>query len=138
MTQYKQNFFFFTTRNNRYKNELGEEKNFFLTNLTDGMIQSDLIRLGWYSNLPKAYLELFRNPLFYKIGKTVLANRQNKELFNRTQIFTEYFENNYRYKNSYSELSLHETLNLFGKFSYEHFDRSSFTYSEVDKIISAY
>lgn len=138
MTQYKQNFFFFTTRNNRYKNELGEEKNFFLTNLTDGMIQSDLIRLGWYSNLPKAYLELFRNPLFYKIGKTVLANRQNKELFNRTQIFTEYFENNYRYKNSYSELSLHETLNLFGKFSYEHFERSSFTYSEVDKIISAY
>ncbi|MCK4030088.1 NACHT domain-containing protein [Streptococcus iners] len=138
MTQYKQNFFFFTTRNNRYKNELGEEKNFFLTNLTDGMIQSDLIRLGWYSNLPKAYLELFRNPLFYKIGKTVLANRQNKELFNRTQIFTEYFENNYRYKNSYSELSLYETLNLFGKFSYEHFDRSSFTYSEVDKIISAY
>lgn len=138
MTQYKQNFFFFTTRNNRYKNELGEEKNFFLTNLTDGMIQSDLIRLGWYSNLPKAYLELFRNPLFFKIGKTVLANRQNKELFNRTQIFTEYFENNYRYKNSYSELSLHETLNLFGKFSYEHFDRSSFTYSEVDKIISAY
>lgn len=138
MTQYKQNFFFFTTRNNRYKNELGEEKNFFLTNLTDGMIQSDLIRLGWYSNLPKAYLELFRNPLFYKIGKTVLASRQNKELFNRTQIFTEYFENNYRYKNSYSELSLHETLNLFGKFSYEHFERSSFTYSEVDKIISAY
>ncbi|HFI0751937.1 TPA: NACHT domain-containing NTPase, partial [Streptococcus suis] len=138
MTQYKQNFFFFTTRNNRYKNELGEEKNFFLTNLTDGMIQSDLIRLGWYSNLPKAYLELFRNPLFYKIGKTVLSNRQNKELFNRTQIFTEYFENNYRYKNSYSELSLHETLNLFGKFSYEHFERSSFTYSEVDKIISAY
>lgn len=138
MTQYKQNFFFFTTRNNRYKNELGEEKNFFLTNLADSMIQSDLIRLGWYSNLPKAYLELFRNPLFYKIGKTVLANRQNKELLNRTQIFTEYFENNYRYKNSYSELSLHETLNLFGKFSYEHFDRSSFTYSEVDKIISSY
>lgn len=113
MTQYKQNFFFFTTRNNRYKNELGEEKNFFLTNLADSMIQSDLIRLGWYSNLPKAYLELFRNPLFYKIGKTVLANRQNKELLNRTQIFTEYFENNYRYKNSYSELSLHETLNLW-------------------------
>ena len=138
MTQYKQNFFFFTTRNNRYKNELGEEKNFFLTNLADSMIQSDLIRLGWYSNLPKAYLELFRNPLFYKIGKTVLANRQNKELLNRTQIFTEYFENNYRYKNSYSELSLHETLNLFGKFSYEYFDRSSFTYSEVDKVISSY
>lgn len=138
MTQYKQNFFFFTTRNNRYNNELGEEKSFFLTNLADSIIQSDLIRLGWHSNLPKAYLELFRNPLFYKIGKTILANRQNKELLNRTQIFTEYFENNYRYKNSYSELSLHETLNLFGKFSYEHFDQSSFTYSEVDKIISAY
>ncbi|HEM5136489.1 TPA: hypothetical protein U1258_000001, partial [Streptococcus suis] len=48
------------------------------------------------------------------------------------------FEKNYRYKNSYSELSLHETLNLFGKFSYENFNQSSFTYSEVDKIISAY
>ena len=138
MTQYKQNFFFFTTRNNRYKNELGEEKNFFLTNLADSMIQSDLIRLGWYSNLPKAYLELFRNPLLYKIGKTILTERQNKELLNRTQIFTEYFEKNYRYKNSYSELSLHETLNLFGKFSYENFNQSSFTYSEVDKIISTY
>lgn len=138
MTQYKQNFFFFTTRNNRYKNELGEEKNFFLTNLADSMIQSDLIRLGWYSNLPKAYLELFRNPLLYKIGKTILTDRQNKELLNRTQIFTEYFEKNYRYKNSYSELSLHETLNLFGKFSYENFNQSSFTYSEVDKIISTY
>ncbi|MFX3644782.1 NACHT domain-containing protein [Streptococcus suis] len=138
MTQYKQNFFFFTTRNNRYKNELGEEKNFFLTNLTDGMIQSDLIRLGCYSNLPPSYLELFRNPLLYKIGKTIFVDRQNKELLNRTQIFTEYFEKNYRYKNSYSELSLHETLNLFGKFSYENFNQSSFTYSEVDKIISAY
>ena len=138
MTQYKQNFFFFTTRNNRYKNELGEEKNFFLTNLADSMIQSDLIRLGWYSNLPPSYLELFRNPLLYKIGKTILVDRQNKELLNRTQIFTEYFEKNYRYKNSYSELSLHETLNLFGKFSYENFNQSSFTYSEVDKIISAY
>ncbi|HEL1675588.1 TPA: NACHT domain-containing NTPase [Streptococcus suis] len=138
MTQYKQNFFFFTTRNNRYKNELGEEKNFFLTNLTDGMIQSDLIRLGCYSNLPPSYLELFRNPLLYKIGKTIFVDRQNKELLNRTQIFTEYFEKNYRYKNSYSELSLHERLNLFGKFSYENFNQSSFTYSEVDKIISAY
>ncbi|CCC18946.1 MULTISPECIES: NACHT domain-containing protein [Streptococcus] len=138
MAQYNQNFFFFTTRKNRYQHELGEEKSFFLTNLSESIIQSDLIRLGWYSNLPKAYLELFRNPLLYKIGKTILANRKNKELFNRTQIFTQYFEKNYRYKNSYSELSLHETLNLFGKFSYEHFDQSSFTYSEVDKIISAY
>ena len=138
MTQYNQNFFFFTTRNNRYKHELGEEKNFRLTNLVDSIIQRDLIRLGWYSNLPPSYLELFRNPLLYKIGKTILVDRQNKELLNRTQIFTEYFEKNYRYKNSYSELSLHETLNLFGKFSYENFNQSSFTYSEVDKIISAY
>ncbi|WP_117276667.1 NACHT domain-containing protein [Streptococcus intermedius] len=138
MTQYNQIFFFFTTRDNRYKHELGEEKSFFLTNLSESIIQSDLIRLGWYSNLPEAYLELFRNPLLYKIGKTILADRKNKELFNRTQIFTQYFEKNYLYKNSYSELSLHETLNLFGKFSYEHFEQSSFTYSEVDKIISAY
>ncbi|MCB5130982.1 hypothetical protein LGW84_02900 [Streptococcus mutans] len=135
MAQYNQNVFFFTTRDNRYKHELGEEKSFFLTNLSESIIQSDL---GGYSNLPEAYLELFRNPLLYKIGKTILASGQNKELFNRTQIFNEYFENNYRYKNSHSELSLHETLNLFGKFSYEHFDQSSFTYSEVDKIISAY
>jgi len=138
MTQYNQNFFFFTTRNNRYKHELGEEKSFRLTNLVDSIIQRDLIRLGWYSNLPPSYLKLFRNPLLYKIGKTILVDRQNKELLNRTQIFTEYFEKNYRYKNSYSELSLHETLNLFGKFSYENFNQSSFTYSEVDKIISAY
>ena len=138
MTQYNQNFFFFTTRDNRYKHELGEDNSFELTPLTDNIIQNDLIRLGGNSDLPKAYRELFRNPLLYKIGKTILADRQNKELFNRTQIFTEYFEKNYRYKNSYSELSLHETLNLFGKFSYEHFERSSFTYSEVDKIISAY
>ena len=138
MTQYNQNFFFFTTRNNRYNHELGEEKSFFLTNLSDSIIQSSLIRLWEYSKFPKAYLELFRNPLLYKIGKTILTDRQNKELLNRTQIFTEYFEKNYRYKNSYSELSLHETLNLFGKFSYENFNQSSFTYSEVDKIISAY
>ena len=138
MTQYNQNFFFFTTRNNRYKQELGEEKSFLLTNLSDSVIQSDLINLGWYSNLPESYLELFRNPLLYKIGKAILVDRKNRELLNRTQIFTEYFEKNYRYKNSYSELSLHETLNLFGQFSYENFNQSSFTYSEVDKIISAY
>lgn len=138
MIQYNQNFFFFTTRDNRYRHELGEEKSFFLTNLSDSIIQSGLIRLWGYSKLSKAYLELFRNPLLYKIGKTILTDRQNKELLNRTQIFTEYFEKNYRYKNSYSELSLHETLNLFGKFSYENFNQSSFTYSEVDKIISAY
>ena len=138
MTQYNQNFFFFTTRNNRYKHEFGEEKSFYLTNLSDSIIQSSLIRFWEYSKFPKVYLELFRNPLLYKIGKTILTDRQNKELLNRTQIFTEYFEKNYRYKNSYSELSLHETLNLFGKFSYENFNQSSFTYSEVDKIISAY
>ena len=136
MTHYNQNFFFFTTRNNRYKHELGEDKNFLLTNLADTVIQRDLIRLGSDGNLPQSYLELFRNPLFYKIGKSMLVDRQNKELINRTQIFTEYFEKNYRYKNSYSELTLHETLNLFGKFSYEYFEQSSFTYSEVDKIIS--
>ncbi|HFI0684953.1 TPA: NACHT domain-containing NTPase [Streptococcus suis] len=138
MTQYNQNLFFFTTRDNRYKHELGEDNSFELTPLTDNIIQNDLIRLGRNNNLPKAYRELFRNPLLYKIGKTILADRQNEELFNRTQIFTEYFEKNYRYKNNYSELYLHETLNLFGKFSYEHFEQSSFTYSEVDKIISAY
>ena len=102
------------------------------------MIQSDLIRLGWYSNLPKAYLELFRNPLFYKIGKTVLANRQNKELLNRTQILQSISKTIIATKIVIQNYPLHETLNLFGKFSYEHFDRSSFTYSEVDKIISSY
>ncbi|MFM9319543.1 NACHT domain-containing protein [Streptococcus sp. ST16] len=137
MAQYDRNFFFFTTRKNRYQHELGEEKSFILTKLDDSIIQSDLIKLGCYSNLPKAYLELFRNPLLYKIGKNILADKKHKELLNRTQIFKEYFENNY-YKNSYSELSLHETLNLFGKFSYEYFNQSSFTYSEVDKIISSY
>ncbi|MCB5158933.1 hypothetical protein LGW77_02565 [Streptococcus mutans] len=137
MAQYKQNFFFFTTRKNRYQHELGEDNSFELTHLADNIIQNDLFILG-YSNFPEAYLELFKNPLLYKISKTILTDTQNKDLFNRTQIFTEYFENNYRYKNSYSELSLHETLNLFGKFSYENFNQSSFTYSEVDKIISAY
>ena len=137
MAQYDRNFFFFTTRKNRYQHELGEEKSFILTKLDDSIIQSDLIKLGCYSNLPKAYLELFRNPLLYKIGKNILADKKHKELLNRTQIFKEYFKNNY-YKNSYSELSLYETLNLFGKFSYEYFNQSSFTYSEVDKIISSY
>lgn len=133
-----QNFFFFTTRGNRYKYELGKKNTFYLTGLSDSIIQNDLIQVRGYSNLPKSYLELFRNPLLFRIGKTILADKQNKELLNRTQIFTEYFENNYHNNNNYLELSLHNTLNLFGRFSYEHFEQSSFEYIEIDQIISSY
>lgn len=138
MAQYSNNFFFFTTRKNRYNHELGEDKSFYLTSLEDNIIQNDLIKIGQYRNLPKAYFELFRNPLLYKISKTILTDVDNKDLFNRTQIFTVYFENNYLYKKNNSELSLHETLNLFGRFSYEYFEKSSFMYSEIDRIISTY
>lgn len=138
MVQYNNNFFFFTTRQNRYSHQFGEDKCFNLTSLDKNIIHRDLIKIGQYRNLPEAYIELFRNPLLYKISKTILTDVDNKELFNRTQIFSEYFVNIYRYKNSYSELTLHDTLNLFGRFSYEYFEKSSFTYSEIDKIISSY
>ena len=138
MSIYSSNYFFFTTRKNYYNNELGEESTFYLTQLPDNKIQRDFIKLGKYHNLPKSYVELFRNPLLYKIAKSIMSETVNKDLFNRTQIFTTYFEDNYRKKKYGSELSYYDTLNLFGKFSYEYFEKSSFTFSELDKIMSSY
>lgn len=138
MNRYSSNYFFFTTRKNCYNHELGEESTFYLSCLSDDKIQRDLIKIGKYHNLPKSYVELFRNPFLFKIGKSIMSENVNKDLFNRTQIFTTYFENNYRKKKYESELSYYDTLNLFGKFSYEYFEKSSFTFSELDKIMSSY
>lgn len=94
-TQYDKNYYFITSRFNRYHGELGEKKQYRLTAINESTIRQELQKEGIVVKIPRHYYELFSNPFFLQVGKSILKQSTNREMFNRSSLFEELFQELY-------------------------------------------
>ena len=140
--KYSDNMFFFTARFNRYHGELGIQCFYTLSRIDEYTIRYELQRAGIIVDIPKNYYELFANPFFLSIGKTVLKNSCNRQLFNRSQLLNELFIELYdgldhkKGKTVVKGLSYSEALSIIGKIAYDSFDQPSYSIMEFDQLVS--
>lgn len=93
--QYNSNYFFVTSRFNRYHGELGEQKQYLLTALSAQTVRQELQNEGIIVDIPQQYYTLFSNPFFLSVGKSVLKQSPNRDIFNRSRLFEELFQKLY-------------------------------------------
>lgn len=142
LCRYYHNYFFFTSRFNRYHRELGRLKEYRLTVLGKEVIQEEFRKAGVYVKVPESYYQLFSNPLFLEIGKKVLMQNEHYDIFNRSQLFDELFLQLYGGRergkdySAKAALTCSEILHVLGKFAYETFSYSSYSYLEFDDRLS--
>lgn len=141
-TQYNANYFFVTSRYNRYTEELFDVKKYHLSALSKEVIFSELRHNGIYTDIPEQYYSLFSNPLFLSIGKSVLKQHSDRQIFNRSKLFEALFQILYsnesqstKYTGNYP-LTYHDALNILGNFAYQTFEYSSYSYIEFDQKLS--
>lgn len=140
--KYSNNMFFFTARFNRYHGELGIQRYYTLSKIDELTIRNELQRAGIIVDIPQNYYELFANPFFLSIGKTVLKNSCNRQLFNRSQLLNELFIELYdgldhkKGKAVVKGLSYSEALSIIGRFAYDSFDQPSYSIMEFDQLVS--
>lgn len=140
--QYNDNYFFITSRFNRYHGELGEQKQYFLTALNKETIQKELRNEGIAVDIPQQYYVLFSNPFFLSVGKSVLKKSTNRDIFNRSRLFEELFQKLYGgmpQQGKFSDnvpLTYHDAQNILGDFSYHTFSQPSYSYTEFDQQLS--
>lgn len=140
--QYASNYFFITSRFNRYHGELGEKYQYFLNEISEQTIRQELQKERIFVDIPHQYYTLFSNPFFLKIGKSVLKQNKNQELFNRSKLFEEIFQQLYGgisqqgRKAGNLPLTYNDALNILGNFAYHTFSQPSYSYLEFDQQIS--
>lgn len=140
--QYNDNYFFITSRFNRYHGELGEQKQYFLTALNKETIQKELRTEGIAVDIPQQYYVLFSNPFFLSVGKSVLKKSTNRDIFNRSRLFEELFQKLYGgmpQQGKFSDnvpLTYHDAQNILGDFAYHTFSQPSYSYTEFDQQLS--
>ena len=140
--KYSNNMFFFTARFNRYHGELGIQCIYTLSRIDEYTIRNEFQRAGIFVDIPKNYYELFANPFFLSIGKTVLKNSCNRQLFNRSQLLNELFIELYdgldhkKGKTVVKGLSYSEALSIIGQIAYDSFDQPSYSIMEFDQLVS--
>ena len=140
--QYSKNFFFITSRFNRYHGELGEKKQYFLTALSEQTIREELRKDGIVVDIPQHYYMLFSNPFFLSVGKSVLKQSTNRDIFNRSRLFEELFQK--LYGGAYQQgqfagrtpLTYHDAQTILGNFAYHTFSQPSYSYTEFDQQLS--
>ena len=136
------NLYFFSSRINRYRGQLSGKKKIFLTDLDEMTIRQELQKDGIFVEIPKSYYQLFANPLLFTIGKTVLKRGSGRRFFNRSQLFSELFQQLYggiEHKKGITRSQLmtySDTLLILGQFAYENNAQSSFSILEFDQKIS--
>ena len=141
-TKYSNNLFFFTARFNRYHGELGIQRFYTLSKLDEHTIRSELQHAGIIVDIPQNYYELFANPFFLSVGKTVLKKSSNRQLFNRSQLLNALFIELYdgleqrKGKAGPKALSYSEALSIIGKIAYDSFDLPSYSIMEFDQLVS--
>lgn len=141
-TKYRNNAFFFTSRYNRYNGELGIQCFYTLSIIDELTVRNELRSAGIIVNIPQSYYELFANPFFLSIGKTVLGNSHNRQLFNRSQLLSELFIELYdgmehkKGKTVVKGLSYSEALSILGQIAYDSFDQPSYSIMEFDQLVS--
>lgn len=142
ITKYSNNLFFFTARFNRYHGELGIQRFFTLSKMDEYTIRSELQHAGIAVDIPQNYYELFANPFFLSVGKTVLKKSDNRQLFNRSQLLNALFIELYdgleqrKGKAGPKALSYSEALSIIGKIAYDSFDLPSYSIMEFDQLVS--
>lgn len=140
--QYSTNFFFITSRFNRYHGELGEKKQYFLTALSEQTIRQELRKDGIVVDIPRHYYMLFSNPFFLSVGKSVLKQSTNRDIFNRSRLFEELFQKLYGGISQQGQfagrapLTYHDAQTILGNFAYHTFSQPSYSYTEFDQQLS--
>lgn len=142
IAQYNDNFFFITSRFNRYHGELGEKKQYFLTALSEETVRQELRNEGIVVDIPQHYYTLFSNPFFLSVGKSILKQSANRDIFNRSMLFEELFQKLYggiSQQRQFAEnvpLTYHDAQNILGDFAYHTFSQPSYSYTEFDRQLS--
>ncbi len=140
--QYNNNYFFVTSRFNRYKGELGEKQRYNLTGINEKTIRQELQKEGIYAKIPRHYYELFSNPLFLSVGKAVLKQNADRAIFNRSKLFEELFQKLYGGVSQQGAqvenipLTYSEAINVLGNLAFHTFSVPSYSYMEFDQQIS--
>ena len=140
--QYNSNYFFVTSRFNRYHGELGEQKQYLLTALSAQTVRQELQNEGIIVDIPQQYYTLFSNPFFLSVGKSVLKQSPNRDIFNRSRLFEELFQKLYggifpqgQFAGTLP-LTYHEAQIFLGDFAYHTFSQPSYSYMEFDQQLS--
>lgn len=140
--QYTNNYFFVTSRFNRYNGELGEKQQYNLTGINEQTIREELHKEGIYANIPHHYYELFSNPFFLSVGKTVLKKNASRAIFNRSKLFEELFQKLYGGISQQSTqvenipLTYSDAISILGNLAFHTFLTPSYSYMEFDQQIS--
>ncbi len=140
--QYNTNYFFVTSRFNRYHGELGEKQQYYLTEINEQTIRQELKNEGIYVNIPNHYYKLFSNPFFLSVGKSVLKQSANQEIFNRSKLFEELFQKLYGGLSQQigtsgnTPLTYSDAIDILGNLAYHTFSQPSYNYIEFDQQIS--
>lgn len=141
-TRYSNNYFFVTARFNRYHEELGAKKTYFLTALSEQTVQQELRNEGIFVKIPQQYYTLFSNPYFLSVGKAVLKQSTNRTIFNRSSLFEELFQKLYGDMSRQEGLAgsipitYHDAQNILGELAYQTFSQPFYSYMEFDQKLS--
>lgn len=140
--QYNNNYFFVTSRFNRYNGELGEKQQYNLTGINEQIIREELRKEEIYADIPQHYYELFSNPFFLSVGKAVLKKNASRTIFNRSKLFEELFQKLYGGTSQQSTqvenipLTYSDAINILGNLAFHTFLTPSYSYMEFDQQIS--
>ena len=142
LSRYADNYFFFTSRFNRYHGKLAVNKEYTLSSIDEMTVHREFQQAGIYINIPRSYYNLFANPFFLSIGKRILKGKRNKNIFDRSQLFLELFKELYIGINekkcglSSQTITYSEALSILGELAFETFDQPAYRIIEFDKRIS--
>lgn len=142
LSRYADNYFFFTSRFNRYHGKLAVNKEYTLSSMDEMTVHREFQQADIYINIPRSYYNLFANPFFLSIGKRILKGKRNKNIFDRSQLFLELFKELYIGINekkcglSSQTITYSEALSILGELAFETFDQPAYRIIEFDKRIS--
>lgn len=141
--RYSSNLFFVTSRYNRYHEELGSFKTYYLTKIDEMTVRHVLSQAGITIQIPQNYYDLFSNPYYLELGKTVLKKHNNRgDLFNRSELFGELFRQLYggidlkKGRGEKLPVSYSEAIGILGELAFRNFSVPVFSYLQFDKEIS--
>ena len=139
---YEQCYLFITSRYNRYHDELGNISQYYLRGLSRDIIRKQLSDQNINTKIPDSYFQLFENPMFFNIGKTVLKKNYHCELFNRSILFEEMMImlcGEWDKKKGVSNeqpLSYTDTIGLLSQYAFGTFSKPSTRLLEFDQYVS--
>lgn len=142
--QYNANCYFATSRLNQYHAELSEMKSYFLSPIDHHVVFNKLRQEALNTEIPQSYYQLFENPLFFEIGKTILRQSTLQDHFNRSTLFEKLFTMLYGEWNQQKgiqvsqQLCYSEVLSILGDFSYKSFSQTSYSYIEFENLLCSH